>query len=213
MMMRMGAVMRKVVCLLAWLSVGQVSGSYLPQDMNRTLQDLLQHYKISKSDIYDGKHVFPKEELKGKMESQMLFMGGVLEAYDKLFGHMLKGLPTPSPLSATSGDKADTSGPSTAEPSAAGDTRFNLIKVLQKIKELKRHSYQEQLKILHGLQKLKHIEMDNIKVQGKALWELPWIYEKANSLADNVMRRRRRRRRQTRTGLAREPERRAKGQQ
>lgn len=44
MMMRMGAVMRKVVCLLAWLSVGQVSGSYLPQDMNRTLQDLLQHY-------------------------------------------------------------------------------------------------------------------------------------------------------------------------
>uniref|UniRef100_A0A3B5M3X1 Interferon gamma n=1 Tax=Xiphophorus couchianus TaxID=32473 RepID=A0A3B5M3X1_9TELE len=196
MMMRMGAVMRKVVCLLAWLSVGQVSGSYLPQDMNRTLQDLLQHYKISKSDIYDGKHVFPKEELKGKME--MLFMGGVLEAYDKLFGHMLKGLPTPSPLSATSGDK----------PSAAGDTRFNLIKVLQKIRELKRHSYQEQLKVLHGLQKLKHIE-----VQGKALWELPWIYEKANSLADNVMRRRRRRRRQTRTGLAREPERRAKGQQ
>ncbi|XP_008399112.1 uncharacterized protein LOC103459380 [Poecilia reticulata] len=198
MMMRMGSVMRKVVCLLAWLSVGQVSGSYLPQDMNRTLQDLLQHYKISKSDIYDGKHVFPKEELKGKMESQMLFMGGVLEAYEKLIVHMLKELPTPSPLSATSGDKADTSGPSTAEPSAAGDTRSNLIKVLQKIRELKQHSYKEQVKILHELQKLKHIEMDNIKVQGKALWELPWIYEKANSLADNVMRRRRRRR-QTRT--------------
>ncbi|NP_001347668.1 interferon gamma 1 precursor [Poecilia latipinna] len=198
MMMRMGSVMRKVVCLLAWLSVGQVSGSYLPQDMNRTLQDLLQHYKISKSDIYDGKQVFPKEELKGKMESQMLFMGGVLEAYEKLIVHMLKELPTPSPLSATSGDKADTSGPSTAKPLAAGNTRSNLNKVLEKIRDLKLHSYKEQVKILHELQKLKHIEMDNIKVQGKALWELPWIYEKANSLADNVMRRRRRRR-QTRT--------------
>ncbi|XP_014864505.1 PREDICTED: uncharacterized protein LOC106931076 [Poecilia mexicana] len=199
MMMRMGSVMRKVVCLLAWLSVGQVSGSYLPQDMNRTLQDLLQHYKISKSDIYDGKQVFPKEELKGKMESQMLFMGGVLEAYEKLIVHMLKELPTPSPLPATSGDKVDTSDPSTAKPLAAGNTRSNLNKVLEKIRDLKLHSYKEQVKILHELQKLKHIEMDNIKVQGKALWELPWIYEKANSLADNVMRRRRRRRRQTRT--------------
>lgn len=92
-------------------------------------------------------------------QSQMLFMGGVLEAYEKLIGHMLKELPTPSPLPATSGDKADPSGPSTAEPSAAGDTRSNLIKVLQKIRELKKHSYQEQVKILHELQKLKHIEV------------------------------------------------------
>lgn len=49
-MMRMGTVMRKVVCLLAWLSVGQVSGSYIPQDMNRTLQDLLQHYVSTNGD-------------------------------------------------------------------------------------------------------------------------------------------------------------------
>ncbi|MED6292549.1 hypothetical protein CHARACLAT_001422 [Characodon lateralis] len=189
------AVMRTVVYLCMWLSVHRVSGTYVPQEMNRTLQNLRQHYKISNQDLFDGQHVFPREPLKGKMESKMLFMGGVLEAYEKLFGHMLRQLPTPSPQLAISKDKAGTS---TAGPSASGDVRSNLMKVLQKIKELKRHRYQEQVKLLQGLQNLKHIEMDNLKIQSKALWELPWIYEEASSLADNVMRRKRRRR-QTRT--------------
>ncbi|KAM4523079.1 interferon gamma [Fundulus diaphanus] len=198
----MVAAMRMVVCLSMWLSVCQVSGTYIPQEMNRTLQNLRQHYtslqKISNTDLFDGKHVFSREHLKGKMENQMLFMGGVLEAYEKLFGHMLKQLPTPGPQLAISQNKADASGTGTSGSSAAGDVRSSLTKVLQKIKELKTNRYGEQVNLLQGLQKLKHIEMDNIKVQSKALWELPWVYEEASSLADNVMRRRRRRR-QTRS--------------
>lgn len=84
-------------------------------------------------------------------------MAAVLEAYEKLFGHMLKGLPTPSPQSVINQDKA--SGASTAGPSASADVRSNLNKLLQKIKELKKHRYQEQVKVLHGLQDLKHIEV------------------------------------------------------
>lgn len=187
--------MRKVVCLYVWLSVCRVSESFVPQDMNRTLQNLKQHYKLSDDDAYDGKWVFPKEPLEGNSESKMVLMAGVLEAYEKLLVHMLKGLPTPSPQSAISQDKA--SDTSTAGPSASADVRSNLTKVLQKIKELKRHRYQEQVKVLHELQDLKHIEMDNIKIQSKALRELTWIYEEASSKAENAMRRRRRRRRQT----------------
>ncbi|MEQ2178781.1 hypothetical protein GOODEAATRI_017643 [Goodea atripinnis] len=137
------AVMRTVVCLCMWLSVHRVSGTYVPQEMNRTLQNLRQHYVSTNGAT-------------GSQPSKMLFMGGVLEAYEKLFGHMLRQLPTPSPHLAISKDKAGTS---TARPSASGDVRSNLKKVLEKIEELKRHRYQEQVKLLQGLQNLKHIEV------------------------------------------------------
>lgn len=38
------ALVRAVVCLSVWLCVCQVRGLYIPQEMNRTLQNLRQHY-------------------------------------------------------------------------------------------------------------------------------------------------------------------------
>ncbi|XP_038164744.1 interferon gamma 1 [Cyprinodon tularosa] len=189
----MAAVMRRVVCIFMWLSVCQVSGAFIPNELNRTLQNLMQHYKISNQDFFNQKPVFPREPLKGNAELKMVYMYGVLEEYEKLLGNMLKQLPTPSPQLATSGTR-------TASLSASDEIRSNLMKVLSKMQELKRNNYKEQAALLEQLRKLEDIEVGNFKVQSKALSELTWIYEEASSLADDK-RRRRRRRRQTRTRL------------
>uniref|UniRef100_A0A3Q2EHZ7 Interferon gamma n=1 Tax=Cyprinodon variegatus TaxID=28743 RepID=A0A3Q2EHZ7_CYPVA len=172
--------MVRVVCIFMWLSVCQVSGAFIPNELNRTLQNLMQHYKISNQDFFNQKPVFPREPLKGNAELKMVYMYGVLEEYEKLLGHMLKQLPTPSPQLATSGTR-------TASLSSSDEIRSNLMKVLSKMQELKRNNYKEQA-------------VGNFKVQSKALSELTWIYEEASSLADDK-RRRRRRRRQTRIRL------------
>ncbi|KAF7199244.1 interferon gamma 1 precursor [Nothobranchius furzeri] len=198
----MAAVMRLVVCLSVWLSASQVSGSYIPQDMNRTLQNLNKYYTILNQDQFDGKHVFSREPLKGKIESRMLYMGGILEAYEKLIGHMLRQLPTPSPpLTSKQKHSSSVTATSSSSRSEATDgVRPKLEYILRKIQELKKHRYQEQMRILHGLQGLRHVQTNSTRVQSKALWELPWIFEEASSLADNIMKRRRRRR-QARTKL------------
>lgn len=41
-------------------------------------------------------------------------------------------------------------------------------------------------------------KMDDLVVQSKALWELPWLYEEASSLAEKVRARTSRRRRHAR---------------
>ncbi|KAM9334901.1 interferon gamma [Symphorus nematophorus] len=201
----MVATVRAVVCLCLWLAVCQVRGSHIPVRMNRTIQNLLQHYRIEDKERFNGKPVFSRELLSGKMEAKMLFMGGVLETYEKLIGHMLRGLPTPSPPAAKSSDRpasAITPGAGTAgeaEVGAAGNVRENLIYILDKIKELKTKRYHEQARLLQGLAALKHIQMDNLVTQSKALWELTWLYEEASSLSDNSeMKKKRRRRRHAR---------------
>uniref|UniRef100_UPI0037E750C8 interferon gamma 1 n=1 Tax=Semicossyphus pulcher TaxID=241346 RepID=UPI0037E750C8 len=183
----MAAMARAVVCLSLCLAVSQVRSSHIPAEMNRTIQNLLQHYSISNKDRFNGKPVFSREPLTGKMEAQKVFMGGVLESYEKLFGHMLKELPTPSPQTAES-NAAD------AAARTDEDMRTKLSYILRQVQDLRRHRYQEQEKLLQNLQDLKHIKMDNPVVQSKALWELPWLYEEASSLSDNIIKQRRRRR-------------------
>ncbi|GLD48210.1 interferon gamma 1 precursor [Lates japonicus] len=175
--------------------------------MNRTIQNLLQHYRIPLKEKFNGKPVFNTESSADRMETKRVFMGGVLETYEKLIGQMLKELPTPSPQTAGSSNEglasAITAGPGTASDTrseAGGDVRMDLNYILTKVQELKRHKYQEQDKLLQRLQALKHIQMDNFVIQSKALWELPRLYEEASSLPDDIrmQRRRRRRRRQAR---------------
>ncbi|KAM4570302.1 interferon gamma [Odontesthes bonariensis] len=196
----MAAMVRAVVCLLLWTSVSPVSGSYVDQDMNRTIQNFLQHYNISMSDIFNGKPVFSREPLNGKIETKMVFMGGVLEMYENLIQHILKQYPTPSPLIARSKEKAASS--ITAESitssgkrsEATRDIRQGLEDILDKIQKVKKHYYQEQVKLVHGLHELRRIQMNNLKVQGKALWELSGLFDEAGSLAKTISMKRRRRR-------------------
>ncbi|XP_040005620.1 interferon gamma-like [Xiphias gladius] len=201
----MVAAMRVVVCVSLWLSVCQVGGSHIPAKMNRTIQSLLQHYRISNKDKFNGKPVFSREPMAGRLETKKVFMGGVLETYEKLIGHMLNELPTPSPETAGS-----QGGPAAAIPAAPGTAsddgsqagrtvREDLNYILKKVQELRRHHYQEQDKLLQELRTLGHIQMHNPAIQSKALWELSWLYEEASSLSDTIrMQRRRRRRRQAR---------------
>ncbi|XP_042367435.1 interferon gamma-like [Plectropomus leopardus] len=195
----MVATTRAVVCLSLWLSVCQVGGSHIPQEMNRTIQNLLQHYKISATDRFNGKPVFSREPLTGKMEAKRVFMGGVLETYVNLLEQMLKQLPTQSPPTAENNQLPESAAgtASDGQVAADGDVRKELNFILRKVKDLRKHRYHEQEKLLKELSNLKEIKMDNRIVQSKALWELPWLYEEASSLYD-IQRERRRRRRQIR---------------
>uniref|UniRef100_A0A671VRI5 Interferon gamma n=1 Tax=Sparus aurata TaxID=8175 RepID=A0A671VRI5_SPAAU len=185
---------REAVCLILMVALCQVRGAYIRPKMNQTIQSLLRHYRIDDEKRFDGNNVFPKEPPAVQMkmylissvfvlQTKLLFMGGILESYEKLLGH----IPTPS-----------TAPPAMVEAGPSGDVRKDLRYILTKVQELKKKSFHEQEMILHGLQDLKHVQMDNFVVQSKALWELPWLYEEASSLSDNSERRRRRRRRQAR---------------
>lgn len=93
-------------------------------------------------------------------------MGGVLETYEKLIGQMLKQLPTPSPQTAGGNEhpaSAITPAAGTAsdaEAGAGGDVKTALTYILKNVRELRRHHYHEQDKILRGLQSLKHIQVE-----------------------------------------------------
>ncbi|XP_026217169.1 interferon gamma-like [Anabas testudineus] len=194
------ATARAVVCLSLWLSVCQVSGFHIPAKMNRTIQNLLQHYKISPKERFNGKPVFSREPLDGNMQVKRVFMGGVLETYEKLLSKMLEELPTPSPQTTGSKDRPASDvipAPGTANGArseAGGDVRKGLSDILEMVQKLRKHNYQDLEKLMQGLHSLKHVQMNNAVVQSKALWELPWLYEEASSLSEIQMRRRRRRR-------------------
>ncbi|KAM9846084.1 interferon gamma [Aulostomus maculatus] len=183
---------RAVVCMSLWLCVCQARGSHVPQKMNRTIMNLLEHYKISNGERFNGPPVFSREFLTGKTEANQVFMVGVLEAYEKLLGTMLQQQPTPSPQAAAAG--AIGSSDITAEPRASGDVRTDLSYILKMVKELKTHHYLKQRRLLKGLRDLDHIQNDNLLVQSKALWELIWLYEVASSLPNQVVERQRQRR-------------------
>ncbi|XP_037317291.1 interferon gamma-like [Pungitius pungitius] len=184
-MVAMVTTVTAVVSLTLWLITSQVRGAYIPSDMNETIQHLLGYYKISKKDIFNGKPVFSKDAVAGEMGAKRVFMGGVLETYEELLGQMLKQLPPPTPRAAESNER-----PAAADP--GDDARAELTYILDKVQKLRKHRYREQEKFLLRLSALKHIQKDDLLVQSKALWELPWLYEEASSLGE-----RRRRRRQT----------------
>nr|QEL53695.1 interferon gamma [Trachinotus ovatus] len=191
----MVAAARAVVCVTLWLTVCQARGFTLPAKMNKTISNLLQHYNISSKLRYSGKPVFSRELLTGKLETKKLILGGVLEAYEKLLDQMLKELPSPGTQTATAAPiPADKAGLEVGE-----DVRTQLTYILEKVQDLRKHHYQEQDNILQKLHALKHIQMDNLVVQNKALFELPRLYSEASSLLGEMKKQmRRRRRRQAR---------------
>ncbi|XP_068163345.1 interferon gamma-like isoform X3 [Antennarius striatus] len=159
------AMVTALVCLsLAW---SQAGGSHIPVEINQTIHDLLRYYK--------------------SITARMLYMGGVLETYDKMIGQMLIQLPTSDPPTANA--------VANANGAQLSDVKTELRYILKKIQELKRHRFNEQQKLLNGLQALRRIQTDDVTVQSKALWELPWLYEEASSLSNNTKEERRRRRR------------------
>lgn len=83
----------------------------------------------------------------------MLFMGGVLEMYDKLIGRMLGQLPTPSPETAVTG------GAKGADSDHAAPVRKQLSYLLKKVNQLRKNHYQEQDQVLHDLQKLGKVQV------------------------------------------------------
>ncbi len=93
-------------------------------------------------------------------------MGAVLETYEKLIGQMLKQLPTTSPQTAEIKGPADSAitpaagTASDAEIGASGDLGKQLSYVLKKVEDLKNKRYQEQEKLLQGLQALRHIQVE-----------------------------------------------------
>ncbi|XP_035468649.2 interferon gamma [Scophthalmus maximus] len=189
---------RAVLCLCVWLSACPVQGSHVSARMNRTIQNLLLHYKIPPKDRFNGKPVFSREPLAGKVETKKLFMVGVLETYEKLIGQMLTHLPTPNPPTTGIHVRLGAATAAATAPGAGGEVGKELNFILKKVQELRKHRYQEQSELLQGLEALGKIQMDNFVVQSKALWELPWLYEEASSISNDAKMQRRRRRRQTR---------------
>ncbi|XP_041637030.1 interferon gamma-like [Cheilinus undulatus] len=181
---------RAVACLCLCLTVCQVRGSHIPAEMNRTIQNLLQHYRIPREERYNRKPVFSREPLTGKTESQRVFMGGVLETYEKILGLMLNQLPTPSPVT---NQLPNAGAANDAETGGNEDLRPKLNFILKKVHDLRKNEYQEQERLLQNLDALKNIKMENNVVQSKALWELPWLYEEASSLSKAHRQERRRR--------------------
>uniref|UniRef100_A0A3B5B7W8 Interferon gamma 1 n=1 Tax=Stegastes partitus TaxID=144197 RepID=A0A3B5B7W8_9TELE len=189
----MVAVARMALCLSLWLLICQVRGFYVPEKMNKTIQNLLHHYNSTIRDKFTGKPIFSRDLLHAKREVKTVFMGVVLNTYEKLLGHMLKQLPTAAPPSADS----TTAGAG----SAAGlqpDAKANLTYILDQIHVLKEKRFHEETKFLKQLHDLKPIEVDDSLVQAKALWELPRLFQEASEVADSN-RQRRRRRRQTKS--------------
>ncbi|XP_059181988.1 interferon gamma-like [Centropristis striata] len=200
----MGAAAKAVLCLCVCvcLSAWPVRGSHIPAEMNKTIQNLLQHYKITNAERFDGKPVFNKDPLSTKMEGKVLFMSVVLEVYEKLIDHMLKQLPSAQNTTDTSNDTpAPAAAAAAAKAEKGNEVRTQLKYLKGKISQLKTNRYQEQEKFLQEMKSLKHIQMDNRVIQSKALGELPWLYEEASVLFEEIkLERRRRRRRQARRG-------------
>ncbi|KAM9771914.1 interferon gamma [Syngnathus typhle] len=158
---------RGMLGMCAYLCVCGVMTSHVPSRMTTTIQNLLQLYKIPPKERFNGLPVFSRELLSTKMEAKEMLMSAVLQTYEKLLGHMLKE--PPGPPASDSGD----------------DARVGLNYLLKCVRDLRKYRYQEQDKVLSGLSELQHLQMDNLVVQSKALWELPSLYKEASSLAES----------------------------
>ncbi|XP_061618720.1 interferon gamma-like isoform X2 [Phyllopteryx taeniolatus] len=193
--LRMAAMARAMLGVCVYLCVCRVRTSHVPPRMNRSIQNLLQLY-IPPKERFNGRPVFSRELLGTKMEARDMLMSAVLQTYEELLGNMLKQLSDPTAwttgATATSGASA-----SDRDPVPSVDARAELSYLLRRVQDLRKYRYQAQEKVLDGLGKLQHIQMDNLVVQSKALWELPWLYEEASALVESGRERRRRRRRQT----------------
>ncbi|XP_061770417.1 interferon gamma-like isoform X2 [Nerophis ophidion] len=170
------AMARTTLCVCVCLLASQVATSHVSEKMNRTIQNLLQHY-IPARERFNRRPVFSRELLGTKLEAKELLLSAALQTYEELVQHMLKELP--------------------GEESV--DVRADLSYILERVQHLRRFRFQEQDKLLDGLHTFRHVMVDNELIQSKALWELPWLYEEASSLANKRRQRRRRKAKWPRT--------------
>nr|UXB54328.1 IFNgamma [Gadus macrocephalus] len=158
------------VCLSVCLPVAPVPGKML--ETVKTLS--LQHPQKGQS--FSGS-VFSRETL-NKMDDgdKRVVLGKVLEVYDKLFDQMLSQPPTDSQSEENKTEEAG-------------------IRYLQEmVTLLRRTQYKKHLLLTSTLEQLGNIQINNSVVQSKALWELPWLFNEASSLAERKRRSLRRRR-------------------
>ncbi|KAM4615507.1 interferon gamma [Polymixia lowei] len=157
--------------------------------MKKTIESLQNHYSIPGKDTYNGDRVFSRKLLVGTMEDaeKRVFVGGVLEVYEKLIGRMLNKILFTCPERTG----ASTGSPVKTEQLEVGE---QLCFLLQKITELQRHNYQTHSLLEKQLRHLGEIKIDDSVIQSKALGELTWMYQEASSLAEKKRQRRRRRR-------------------
>lgn len=88
-------------------------------------------------------------------QEKHIFIGGVLETYEQLIDQMLQQLPEQvAPTSTETKASADASASASAD-----NVRTDLNFILTKIQRLRRDRYQEQTKLLQGLQNLKKINV------------------------------------------------------
>ncbi|XP_075900386.1 interferon gamma [Nelusetta ayraudi] len=186
----------RVRCLGVWLcvclSVCQVRTLYVPSEMNRTIQNLVDHYlqSVPQRQMRQGGPIVDSRDLPRETPEAMVFMSGVLQMYVKLFDHMLATAPTPTPDAVAGSGAQEVDGPMVKQ---------QLQYLRDKVQKLQRHRYKEQEDFLKNLTKLEHIKVNDPVVQKKALWELTRLFEKATSLPNKLdgQKKRRRRRRQT----------------
>lgn len=95
-------------------------------------------------------------------------MGGMLEMYEQLIGHMLKQLPTPSPKTAVSAGRGAAAA-SDAAMGAGGDVRKQLSYILKKVQDLRTHHYHEQDQFLQRLKALRQIPVEALRMIPVAL--------------------------------------------
>ncbi|KAK5877065.1 hypothetical protein CesoFtcFv8_026350 [Champsocephalus esox] len=176
---------KSVVCLCFLFSFCHVRGAHITLEMNKSILNLRKHYNISKAVEYNGQLDF-KEWIPEKLLEKRVFMRGVLETYEALINKMLKELPTPPPH--TTGSEGGV-----GEGGAGDDVRTDLNCILRMILKLKTIHYNEQDNLLSSLKKLMGIKMDSVTVQMKALRQLPWLYDEASDLTNEIQNRRRRR--------------------
>nr|XP_057947066.1 interferon gamma-like isoform X2 [Doryrhamphus excisus] len=152
------------VCLFA----SRIPASHVPSKMNKSIQNLLQYY-IPVKERFNGRPVFSRELLATKLEAKGVLMAVALQTYKELIQRMLKELP--------------------AQTDSTSDIRAELSYILERVQKLRRFRFQEQEALLDGIERFRHIQLDSALIQSKALWELPWLYEEASSLADKQHRR------------------------
>lgn len=88
-------------------------------------------------------------------QAKMVYMGGVLETYEKLIAQMLKQLPNPTFQTA-----ATPAAGTASDAEAGGDVRTGLSYILKNIQLLKTSYYKEHEGLLQRLHALNHIKVE-----------------------------------------------------
>ncbi|XP_077450240.1 interferon gamma isoform X2 [Stigmatopora argus] len=183
--LKMVAVARAMLGLCLCLYLCGVQN--VPLTLNRTVQNLLKIY-IPPKERFNGQPVFSRELLSTKMEAKEVLMLAVLQTYEEMLARMIHRVPANTPTVA----------PATRDQAVSSpDTRSLLNYLLKRVQDLRKYRYQAAEQLLHDLDKIRCVQVDDLAVQSKALWELRSLFRDARSLAENARPGKLRRRRRT----------------